>query len=207
MEFVERLRARLARPLPGESAQLGMAPLSRPRMREALAAASKVRQSAVLLCLFADAGEWRMVLMKRPDYDGTHAGQVSIPGGRLEPGESHQQAAFREFHEEMGTRVPERNLLGRLSPLFIPPSNFMVQPFVAHVDGRPGFDPDPVEVEAVVELSLARLLDETAVKRGKVTLSSGARMETPYFEVSGYCVWGATAMMLNEFKTVLRELC
>lgn len=196
----------MALPLPGEAAQFVMAPLSRPRMREALAAASDVRQSAVLLCLFVDAGEWRMVLMKRPDYDGTHAGQISIPGGRVEVGESHLQAAFREFHEEMGARVPRENLLGRLSQLFIPPSNFLVQPFVAHTDRRPSFVPDPVEVEAVVELPVAQLLNEAMVKRGKVTLSSGMRVETPYFEVAGYCVWGATAMMLNEFKTVLREL-
>ena len=92
-EFIHRLKGRLTRDLPGEEAQYRMAPRTRLRMREALSEATRPQQSAVLLYLFPQQSDWRIVLMKRPEYDGAHGGQVSIPGGRLEPGEDHTQAA------------------------------------------------------------------------------------------------------------------
>lgn len=205
-DFIERLKRRLAGELPGEEAQIRMACLARPRMEEALSAASQQRQSAVLLYLFPQLGDWRIVLMKRPDYDGAHGGQVSIPGGRLEPGENHTQAALREFEEETGISVGRHQLLGNLSELFIPPSNFLVKPFVAYATARPRFEPDPVEVEEIIELYISTLMSDVTVKQGKAKLSSGAWVETPYFEVEGHMVWGATAMILSELKAILRDL-
>ena len=139
--FIESLKSRLDQPLPGEEAQYLMAPISRPRLREALSKATEKRQSAVLLYLFPRRGEWRLVLMKRPDYDGTHSGQMSIPGGRLEPGETHRQAALREFAEETGVKVDDEHLLGGLSRLFIPPSNFLVNPLSPIPGKRPVSSP------------------------------------------------------------------
>ena len=205
-DFIERLKRRLAGNLPGEEAQFLMAPMARLRMHEALSMAVQKRESAVLLYLFPKQGDWRVVLMKRPDYDGAHGGQVSIPGGRLEPGEDHAQAALREFGEETGIKVSRRQLLGNLSELFIPPSNFLVTPFVAYATDRPCFDPDPVEVEEIIELLIPTLMSDVTVKRGKVCLSSGVWVETPYFEVEGHMVWGATAMILSEFKEILRNM-
>ncbi len=204
--FIERLRSRLVGSLPGEEAQYRMAPAARPRMDEALSAAVQQRQSAVLLYLFPQQGDWRTVLMKRTDCGGVHSGQVSIPGGQLEPGESHTQAALREFGEETGISVNSSQLLGNLSELFIPPSNFLVRPFIAHASQRPRFEPDPVEVEEIIELSISDLMNDQTVKRGTVRLSGGTWVQTPYFEVEGHMVWGATAMILSEFKTVLRDL-
>jgi 8-oxo-dGTP pyrophosphatase MutT (NUDIX family) len=206
MHFIERLRDQLARHLPGEDAQFGMAPMARPRMREALAAAPEVRQSAVLLYFFPKQDGWYLVLMKRTDYDGTHGGQVSIPGGRLESGEDHLQAALREFEEEIGVGVDSHNLLGKLSDLFIPPSNYLVKPYVAYTLEMPLYAPDPLEVAEVIELPIDWLLNDSAVKRGKVRLSSGVSIESPYFEVAGHVVWGATAMILNELKQVLQAV-
>jgi 8-oxo-dGTP pyrophosphatase MutT (NUDIX family) len=206
MDFIERLRDQLTRHLPGEDAQFCMAPMVRPRMREALEAAPEVRQSAVLLYFFPKRDDWFMVLMKRPDYDGTHSGQVSIPGGRLEAGENHLQAALREFEEEIGVGVDSHSLLGKLSDLFIPPSNYLVQTFVAYSLDSPSYKPDPVEVEEIIELSVTWLLNEAAVKRGKVSLSSGVIIESPYFEVAGHMVWGATAMILSELKHILQAV-
>lgn len=204
--IIERLRSRLAGDLPGEAAQFLMAPLARPRMKEALTMAAVWRQSAVLLYLFPRHDDWRIVLMKRPEYDGAHGGQVGIPGGRLEPGENHRQAALREFEEETGVSVGSHQLLGSLSELFISPSSFLVKPFVAHGADRPCFDPDPVEVEEIIELSFSTLMSDSAVKRGKACLSSGVWVETPYFDVEGHMVWGATAMILSELKEILRDL-
>lgn len=180
-----------------------MAPMARPRMAEALATASRERQSAVLLYLFPSGSDWRIVLMKRPDYDGVHSGQISLPGGRLEAGETHRQAALREFREETGVRVEDSRLLGQLSSLFIPPSNFLVNPFVAYGAAQPKYVPDPLEVQQIIELPVSRLLDDAAVKQGRVPLSGGGWTETPYFDVSGHVVWGATAMILSEFKILL----
>jgi len=205
-DFIQRLRNRLAGDLPGEQAQFLMAPMARPRMSEALSMTMQLRQSAVLLYLFPQQGDWRIVLMKRPDYEGTHGGQVSIPGGRLELGEKHKQAALREFEEETGISVSSRQLLGNLSELFIPPSNFLVKPFVAYATDRPCFDPDPVEVEEIIELPIITLMSDVTVKRDEVCLSSGDWVETPYFEVEGHMVWGATAMILSELKEILRDM-
>jgi len=205
-DFIERLKSRLAGDLPGEEAQFLMAPMARLRMNEALSMTVQQRQSAVLLYLYPHQGDWRVVLMKRPDYEGAHGGQVSIPGGRLEPGETHTQAALREFAEETGISVSRCQLLGYLSELFIPPSNFLVKPFVAYAAERPCFDPDPVEVEEIIELLIPTLMSDVTVKRGKVCLSSGVWVESPYFEVGGHMVWGATAMILSEFKEILRDM-
>ena len=204
--FIERLRGRLIGDLPGEEAQYRMAPAARPRMDEALSATVQQRQSAVLLYLFPRQGDWRTVLMKRTACGGVHSGQVSIPGGQLEAGESHTQAALREFEEETGISVNGSQLLGNLSELFISPSNFLVRPFIAHANQRPRFEPDPVEVEELIELSITDLMNEQTVKWGSVRLSGGASVKTPYFEVEGHMVWGATAMILSEFKAVLRDL-
>lgn len=206
VDFIERLKHRLAAGLPGEEAQYRMAPMARPRMKEALSKAMRQRQSAVLLYLYLKQGDWHIVLMKRPDYEGAHGGQVSIPGGRLEPGENHRQAALREFEEETGVSVGSRQLLGNLSELFIAPSNFLVKPFVAYGTDRPCFNPDPVEVEEIIELSVPTLMSDAPFKRGKACLSSGVWVETPYFDVQGHMVWGATAMILSELKEILCDL-
>ena len=203
--FIARLKAGLAGNLPGEEAQFRMAPRARLRMKEALSRTSRLQQSAVLLYLFPDQDDWRLVLMKRPDYDGAHGGQVSIPGGRLEPGENHTQAALREFEEETGISVSSSQLLGRLSELFIAPSGFLVKPFVACAQERPRFDPDPVEVEQIIELTVSALMSEATVRWGRVRLDSDVQAETPYFDVEGHMVWGATAMILSEFKEILGD--
>lgn len=204
--FIDRLRGRLAGQLPGEEAQFRMAPVTRLRTQEALAKASQWRQGAVLLYLYPGQDDWRTVLMKRPEYDGAHGGQISIPGGALEPGEGHAQAALREFAEETGVRVDRQQLLGGLSELFIPTSRFLVKPFVAYGAQRPIFQPDAIEVEAIIELALPALLSDASVERGRVRLGTGTWVETPYFAVEGHRVWGATAMILSEFRELLRGL-
>lgn len=204
--FIDRLRERLAGRLPGEAAQFRMAPVARLRTQEAMARVSHWRHGAVLLYLFPGERDWRTVLMKRPEYEGVHGGQISIPGGALEAGEDHEQAALREFVEETGVRVDRQQLLGRLSELFIPTSGFLVRPFVAYGARRPLFQPDAIEVEEIIELTIPALLSEGSVKRGRVRLGTDIWVETPYFAVEGHMVWGATAMILSEFREIVGEL-
>lgn len=204
--FIDRLRVRLAGDLPGEDAQFRMAPRARKRMHETASMLPHARQSAVLLYLFPDRSDWRIVLMKRTEYEGAHSGQVSIPGGQLEPGEDHVQAAVREFSEETGVAVAGTQLVGRLSRLFIPTSNFVVETFVAYGPVRPVFAPDPEEVERILEMRVSGLIDDETVKRGRAPLGDELWVETPYFDVDGHMVWGATAMILSEFKEILLDL-
>lgn len=163
-------------------------------------------QSAVLLYLFPRDRQWHTVLMKRPAYDGVHSGQVGIPGGRLEPGEDHREAALREFQEETGIQVPGAQVLGRLSALFIPVSSYQVEPFVAYAASAPLFEPDPFEVDELIELPLGVLCDDATVKCGHFLAANGLYVDAPYFDVAGHQVWGATAMILSELRQVLREL-
>ena len=206
MDFIERLSDRLTRELPGETAQILMAPNARRHIMAAMPATTEGRQSAVLLYLFPRHDDWHIVLMRRPDYEGTHGGQVSIPGGLLVCDESHEQAALREFEEEIGISVKSGQLIGMLSDIFIPPSNYLVQPFVGYADNPPCYNPDPLEVKEIIELPIARLMSDATVKQGKVCMSNGAWTETPYFDVAGHMIWGATAMILSEFKEILRSL-
>jgi 8-oxo-dGTP pyrophosphatase MutT (NUDIX family) len=206
VDFIDRLKDRLAGDLPGEEAQYRMAPMLRSHRAVGSPEVVPQRQSAVLLYLYPQQEDWSLVLMKRTDYKGAHSGQVSIPGGQLEPGESHRQAALREFREETGIRVDSEQMLGKLSKLFIPASNFLVEPFVAYANEAPRFDPDPIEVEQLIELAVPTLTSEMAVKQGRACLSSGVWVQTPYFDVDGHMVWGATAMILSELKEMLCQL-
>lgn len=206
LNFIEELRDRLSGELPGEDVQFRMAPMARARIKEALHNAQNPKHSAVLACFVPKAGEWNLVLMRRPDYDGTHSGQVSFPGGKLENGEDYQKAALREFQEETGVPVDAEMLLGKLSQLYIPPSNFIVQPFVGFREGHPSYDPDPTEVAQIIELPVSMLLNNDIEVNRKITLSSGIKLATPCFDVNGHIIWGATAMMLSELKEVVKSL-
>ena len=180
-----------------------MAPPARPSPADVQSVVANFRQSAVLLYLFPHGSEWRIVLMKRTADAGPHSGQISIPGGQVESDENHLQAALREFGEETGVRVDHEQLLGELSALQIPVSRFLVQPFVAHTDARPVFDPDPIEVAAIIEAPLTLLLDDACAKHCAMQIRGRTVERVPYFDVNGHCVWGATAMILSELKTVL----
>lgn len=206
ISFINKLTEQIDSGLPGEDAQFKMAAMARPRIKEAMVNAVNPRQSAVLVYFFPKNSEWHITLMKRPDYDGTHAGQVSFPGGKLEGNETHQQAAIREFEEETGVSVNHESIIGQLSQLYIPPSNYFVQPYVAYSLEAPTYNPDPEEVAAIIEMRVVDLLEDRLASSGMITLSSGLRMNTPYFEYNNHVIWGATAMMLSELKELLRAI-
>ena len=144
--------------------------------------------------------------MKRPTYNGAHSGQVSFPGGKFEQQDLDLNfTALRETHEEIGVAPEEVSLIGKLSDLFIIASNFKVHPSVGFVPSRPQFIPDPLEVEEVLEVSLSHLYDLT--QRGVEPMRfENYTIHSPYFDVQGHVVWGATAMMLSELLQVISEL-
>ena len=159
-----------------------------------------------MVLLFERDGDWWIPLMKRPEYNGHHSGQVSFPGGKKEKiDQSLVETAFRETWEEVGIQKNQIELLGNLSELFIIASNFKVLPTVGLLDAPPLYTPDEKEVESILEVSLSALKDPKL--RGEETMHFGQyTIQSPYFDVDGHVVWGATAMMLSELLIVIEEL-
>ncbi len=192
------LRARLAGPLPGVAAWREMAPGSRafpPDM-------AGYRDAAVLLALFPRDGAWRLPLIIRTDDGGIHAGQVALPGGALQAGESPEAGALREAQEETGLPPDAAELLGRLSPLPIPVSRFRVTPVVATLAGEPAWRLDAGEVASLFSVPLAALRD-AGLRRSESREFGGRPVAIPYFALGDEKVWGATAMVLAELAALL----
>jgi len=201
---VESIRAALQLPLPGLTAQIQFAPEYRlPSLREDPPA--NARPAGVLILLYAHQGEWHFPLMKRVEDGLTHSGQISLPGGSQEAGESLHQTALREACEEVGAACAEVDVLGQLTTIYIPPSNFLVTPTVGRVEQRPDFKCDPREVAELIEVPLSTLFDPNVVKREPWTLR-GLQVEVPFFQIGPHKVWGATAMILSEFKMILETI-
>jgi 8-oxo-dGTP pyrophosphatase MutT (NUDIX family) len=150
LHLPDRLSQRMAARLPGPAARASMAPQLSYGRHEG-PAAGDARQAAVLLLLFRAENRWWFPLTVRPDSLTSHAGQVSLPGGQVDPGESAEDAARRELGEELGVDPPDLRFLGRLTPLYVYASNFLVTPCIAATDHRPGFAPNPMEVANLCE--------------------------------------------------------
>ena len=137
---------------------------------------------------------------------GTHGGQVSFPGGKAEADETSEQTALREGEEEIGVRTTNIEVIGRLTNLFVIPSNFMVTPIVAFQKSKPVFSPDPVEVVRILEGNLDDLVRDDAVQRKEILAAGIYPISAPHFLIDNEIVWGATAMMLNEFRVILQKI-
>lgn len=201
---LNEVRAALSLPdYDGFAAQRRMAPSSRPVGRFESQPGGP-RLGGVLMLLYCAADEVNLVLTRRPDYNGVHSGQVSCPGGRHEPPESLETTALRETFEEIGIRPEDVVVLGRLTPLYIPPSDFEVHPFVGCFRaGRPFFAPDTREVAEIIEVPLAHLLDP-ATRVEETWELRGVEVMVPFFRIGDHKVWGATAMMLSELVERIR---
>ena len=185
-----------------------MAPEAR---REAITnyrqASLRGREAAVLALFYPDqSGQARLLLIKRPTYPGVHSDQIAFPGGKRESGDPDLLAtALRETREEVGVAPESIRYLRRLSPLYIPPSNFTVSPFVGMAQEPPVFRLQPSEVAALVEVPLAEVLDDAARSSRRLSTSYARQVEVPVFLFGDQVVWGATAMVLNELKTLLLQ--
>jgi 8-oxo-dGTP pyrophosphatase MutT (NUDIX family) len=185
------------------AAQESMFPGTRPR--EA-GKTERSRQAGVLVLLYPEAGEWCFVLTRRTETLRGHSGQISFPGGRRDPGDrTLVDTALRETCEELGTCDPNIAVLGSLSPIYIPPTDFEVFPTVAALDYPPAFQPNPEEVAEVFAVPLSALVDD-AYKRVEQWPFDGVHINIPFYAFNGHKVWGATAIMLSEFEARLRAV-
>ncbi len=201
----EKIAAALKRPLPGRVAQRRFEPeLSfgrhfgpPPRHRSA--------RAAVLALLYPHQGEWCVPLTIRPPTMLTHAGQISFPGGGIEPDESGAHAALRELHEELGVEPERVELLGQLSPLHLFVSGYVLNPWVGVSRERPNFRCDEREVAELIEVPLAHLLDP-AFHGSHQRVRRGIAQQAPHLSWGPHRIWGATAMVLGELLRVVETL-
>ena len=204
--FINNLKTNLQKPLPGEEAQFEMAHVNREKLADISGDYSNYRPSAVLILLYPNEQQQTSVLLiERMTYDGHHSGQIALPGGKAELNDLDLQAtALREFFEETGSDTTP-TVIGRLTPVYIPVSKFMVQPFVSYVEQKPNFSASAYEVNELIEWEINHLLNPNIIKETTIEPTPGLKIKTPYFDVQGKVLWGATAMMLNELKWVLRQ--
>jgi len=202
---INTVKQALRAPLPGVTAQDPMAPDSRRNIDRLRLMRPNRREGAVLLLLFPNTdGKLHLVLIRRAEYDGVHSGQIAFPGGGRENGEPLSETALRETQEEVGVSPGRITVLGPLTPLYIPPSNFEVFPFVGCVSARPPFVPDSREVAEILEPPLSLFFDSEIRKRKTIRHATLGLIEIPYYDVYGRDVWGATAMILSEFTGALQ---
>jgi 8-oxo-dGTP pyrophosphatase MutT (NUDIX family) len=206
-EFINKLKFELSRPLPGKQAQLRMT--SNRRLREMMEfhQLDNAIKSSVLILLYPgkENAQPDFVVTLRPIYNGIHSGQISLPGGQFEfSDETLMQTALRETHEEIGIDPAGITIIGPLTELYIPPSNYIVQPFVGFINAYPEFHPRHEEVKQIIEIQVTQLLDDKNVMEKEINVR-GVQVLAPSFVINGTIIWGATAMILNEFKEILKE--
>jgi len=194
--------------LPGEIAQYKMAPPHRTKLMAQHAVLPEAKKAAVLIPIYIDStGIPSLLLTLRKTYDGVHSGQVSFPGGKFEQGETDPvQVALRESWEEIGLESDRVEIAGLLTPLYVPPSHMHVQPVVGFITKQVIFKPQQSEVERILFIGVESLLTAGSVKQKEITLSTSQTLNTPYFEIDGETVWGATAMILSELLEIWKRL-
>lgn len=167
---------------------------------------TKKPRKAAVVCLFYPDFDFSttLLLILRKTYEGIHSNQVGLPGGKVEKGDTElSYTALRETYEEVGIHPEKINLIRPLTEIYIPPSNFMVQPFLGIMKEIPSFIPQESEVEEIIEVSIADFLNDNAVVTEMINTSYGININIPVYKLNDYTVWGATAMILSEVK----ELC
>jgi len=203
--FASSLKDEIQKGLPGTEVQWQMSARDPSLMNFPLFPGEDARVAAVLILLYPDNGSIHTVFMQRPEYEGIHGGQISFPGGKKEPeDESIIQTAFRETWEETGADTSKINVIGTLTPLFIPVSNMLVTPVVGWLNQKPLFNHRIEEVSFLINADLKRLLDKSIVKSKPFEIR-GQLVTIKYFDYDGNTIWGATAMILQELIVLINR--
>jgi 8-oxo-dGTP pyrophosphatase MutT (NUDIX family) len=204
-ELKTKIEFGLSKKLPGNSAHQLLMKQRKP-IQEIKEIALKARISSVLILIYPKYGEPHIVLIQRHDYNGTHSGQIGLPGGKAEKlDKGLLDTALREAFEELQINKKELQVLGSLSPLYIPPSNFIVNPFIAIQETEPSFVPDKYEVKEVLEIPLSYFTTDENLSEQSVLNNNGQKIEVKGYMINGRIIWGATAMILTELRELLKK--
>ncbi|MBI3941795.1 MAG: CoA pyrophosphatase [Chloroflexi bacterium] len=204
---IELVKRALQGPLPGRNAHLLMIPGFRRALaqKQGWEPAYIPRHGAVLLLLYPRNGELYLVLTRRSNTVATHKGQISLPGGAYESGDANYiETALRETQEELGVPRDKVHVLGELTPLYIPPSQYQIHPVVGYIEKPPAFQVSTGEVAEILEITLAYLLSGNC-RQEEDWEFEGQRSPVPFFNALGHKVWGATAMVLAEFVEMVNQ--
>lgn len=204
--FIEHLETQLQKPLPGKEAHKLMSPIRNENWIDIdKKPYPKKLKMASVICLFIKKQNGiHFILMKRTESPYTHSAQISFPGGGIEIRETEKQAALRELQEEIGIELLEENIIGKLTNIYIPVSNFKVHPFVAFFEGKVKYKLDKLEVDYVFEVPLSDLLNDNKIKKMQMETKYG-KMPIKYFDFENEIVWGATAVILSELKMIIQN--
>lgn len=204
-DFIQKIKERILLPLPGLDAQLKMAPAGRPNP---LTTPDNAKESGVLILLFFENNNWHTLLMQRTEDGNTHSGQISFPGGKKDSTDKDIiETAVRECEEEIGINRNEIQILGIMSPLYIPPSNFHVTPTLGFIENPFHLRISEREVKEVMKVPLNFLFDDKIKSKKIVTTASNIHLESPVYILDNTkIVWGATAMMISELEYFIKDL-
>lgn len=203
MDFQKALLNELSLSLPGPSYQMLMAPKHRK-----LAPDSGIKQNAAVAIVIHLSGidGIKILLTKRAEYNGHHSGQISFPGGKEEVGDKDLiHTAIRETFEEIGLTILFEHFIGKLSPLFVPVSKFMIYPYIFLLPEPENYKLDRSEVDYIVQCKINTLLKDSLIQTTSIEID-GNTITTPYYAIENEIVWGATAMILAEFAEILKRI-
>jgi 8-oxo-dGTP pyrophosphatase MutT (NUDIX family) len=206
VRFIEQLKIRLQESLPGEEVQFQMAPITRQRITKTLTEQYQPVKSAVLILLFPVEKNIHTLFIQRTEYNGVHSAQVAFPGGKFDETDIDlEQTALREAHEEIGINPKQVKIIGKLTDVYITPSNYLVSPFIGFLNAIPKLVMNTHEVQQIITTDLFHLNNVKIRSEKIITHSNGDKIKTPYYEIEGLTVWGATAMMISELNVVAEQ--
>jgi 8-oxo-dGTP pyrophosphatase MutT (NUDIX family) len=206
VKFIQQLEKRLYQDLPGESAQNLMSPAGSERYR---LVTPDHNIACVLALLFPKDKEWYISFIERTNRfpEDKHSGQISLPGGKLnESDDSYEDCALRETYEEIGVAPDSIGILGSLTPVFVYVSNFLVHPFVGFTTETPKFVLQESEVQNIIEVPVSHFTKSKNKGLAEIKVREITLPETPYYDIYGNKLWGATAMIISELEQIIKEI-
>lgn len=203
-KLIDFFEQKMKEPLPGLSAQLKMEPPHRNNEFQKNPDFDNFRKSAILIILWIDQKSLKTAFILRPEYDGFHSNQIAFPGGKSEKSDKDLiQTALREANEEVGINSEIVKVMGSLTPLFIPPSRFMVYPVIGISKNKPDFKTDPHEVKTLLIADISTFLNTENIIKQQFVIRNTTINDIPCYKMGDHLIWGATAMILSELLELI----